>query len=163
MKNTIALLLAPLLMTACSHQAPHSPLSVAHGTLESARHEVLRLNREIFAAMIRENDPALFLAHSQEDFLVIAPGGIIENREEAAAGARNFDAIAVSMSDEQVRIVGGTAVVIGRLEIDGEVRPLGRPGPARFMTVFVQQSSEWKLLARSVTPCARLAIERGRC
>lgn len=130
---------------------------------EAARENLLRLNREIWEPLILKNDPTLFLKHSHDDFLVIAPGGILENREQAAAGARSFSAAGVSISDERVQIVGTTAVVIGRLEIDGEVRPVGRPGPMKFMAVFVQQDAEWKLLARSLTPCHRLAIENGRC
>lgn len=163
MKITLVIFLASIFMSACSHQVPRPPSSGIDGILESARHDVVHLNRQIFESMILQNDPALFLANSHEAFLVIAPGGIIENREAAAAGARNFNATAISLSGEQVRIVGGTAVVIGRLEIDGGVSPVGRPGPLRFMTVFVQHGSEWKLLARSLTPCAALAIERGRC
>lgn len=160
MKKTIAAAAGMTVLMSCSHRPalPNTP-----GALESTRQELLRLNREIVEPMILDNNAGTFLAHAHEDFLVIAPGGVIENREQAADGARNFDATAVSLSDEQLRVVGDTAVLIGRLSIDGKVGPRGRPGPMRFMAVFVRQSGEWKLLARSLTPCAPLAVERGRC
>lgn len=113
--------------------------------------------------MILNNDPSSLLKHAHDGFLVIAPGGVVENLEKAAAGASSFSATGLSISDEQVTVVGNTAVVIGKLEVDGEMRPVGKLPPVKFMTVFVQQGAEWKLLARSLTPCFPLAIERGLC
>ena len=150
-----------VLLVGCSTTPSTQPTSAERA--DAVKKNLLRLNREIWEPLILKNDPTLFLKHSHEHFLVIAPGGIVEDREEAAAGARAFSATGVSISDEQVHIIGTTAVVIGKLDIDGEVRPLGRPGPMKFMAVFAQHNSEWKLLARPLTPCHRLAIERGRC
>ena len=164
MKGALAALLTTVLLVGCS-TIPSAHLTSAEPP-ELTKETLLRLNREIWEPLILKNDPTLFLKHSHEDFLVIAPGGILENREQAAAGARVFSATDVSISDEQVQIVGTTAVVIGKLEIDGEVLPVGRPGPhgpMKFMAVFARQNSEWKLLARSLTPCHRMAIENGRC
>lgn len=164
MKKTLLFTLATLLLVGCSTNPSVEQVStldsLAHDSTERA---LLKINREIIESMILRNDPSVLLRHAHDDFLVIAPGGVVENLEKAVAGATSFSATNVSISDEQVTVVGKTAIVIGRIEADGEMRPVGQLPPLKFMAVFVQQGSEWKLLARSLTPCFPLAIERGLC
>ncbi len=126
--------------------------------------EALRkLNRQILEGLILRQDASTFLAHAHENFVVVAPGGRVEDKAQSAAGASSFDATGVTISGEQATVVDDTAVLVGKLEIDGVMRPVGKLGPMKFMAVFVRQDGEWKLLSRALTPCFEMAIERGFC
>lgn len=126
--------------------------------------DLLELNREILRRMIEERDPALLRDVALDPFLVVAPGGRVENLSQAVAGVESFSADAtIEISDERVVRHGETAVVIGKLVIDGEMRPVGRLPPMKFATVFVRAGDRWRLLARSLTPCFEIAIQHGFC
>ena len=125
--------------------------------------EVIDLNRRLLHRQIVERDAQLFQTVALDQFLVVAPGGVVENKEQAAAGVRNFDAVGISVTDERVEFEGNTAVLVGRLEIEGEMRPVGALPPMKFMSVFVDGPEGWRLLARALTPCFAMAIERGYC
>jgi hypothetical protein len=115
------------------------------------------------ASEIIERDPDLFRDISLDQFLVVAPGGRIETKDEAIRGVTGWEAESIEVRDEQVIFHGNTAVLVGRLKIDGVMRPVGTLPPMKFMAVFVDSSDGWKLLARSLTPCFPIAIERGFC
>lgn len=164
MKKPLPTFLTALLFVACStNPSPQQAPTSEPSTPESTTRELLEINREILEPMILENDPSGLLKHAHEKFLVIAPGGVVEDRDKAAAGAQSFSATDVSISDEQVTLVGDTAVLVGKLEIDGEMRPVGELPPMKFMAAFVHVDGEWKLLARALTPCFPMAIEHGLC
>lgn len=130
---------------------------------DSKASEIIDLNRRIMHQQIIERDPALFDETSLDGFLVVAPGGRVENKTEAMGGVNAWDASSIDVRDEQVIFHGNTAVLIGRLQIDGVMRPVGTLPPLKFMAVFVETGGQWKLLARSLTPCFQLAIEHGFC
>lgn len=141
-------------------------IGVWSGNLQAHENEsdaLLKLNRQILEDLILRQDASTFLAHAHDDFVVVAPGGRIENRTQSAAGAKSFEAAGVTISDEQVTVVDDTAVLVGKLEIDGVMKPAGKLGPMKFMAVFVRQDGEWKLLSRALTPCFKMAIDRGFC
>lgn len=124
---------------------------------------LLKINRQILEDMLLRQDPAALLRYAHPDFRVVAPGGRVETREQAAAGAKSVVATGLEISSEQATIVDDTGIVIGRLDIDGEMQPVGKLGPMKFMAVFVRQDGEWKVLSRALTPCLKVAIERGVC
>lgn len=130
---------------------------------QSDKHALKQLNRELFESVILRRDTTQWSAVALEELLVIPPGGVLENRAQAFAGVRAFDVRALAVVTDSVAIHDDTAVLVGRLTLDGEVRPVGRVGPLRFMTVFVRTDDGWKLLARSLTPCSERAVEAGRC
>lgn len=126
--------------------------------------DLLELNRAILRRMIEERDPELLRDVALDEFLVVAPGGRVENLSQAAAGVESFSADAtIEITGERVVRHGETAVVIGRLVIDGEMQPVGRLPPMKFATVFVRVGDRWRLLARSLTPCFEIAIQHGFC
>jgi len=94
---------------------------------------------------------------------VIAPGGRVETISQAVAGVDSLDVQGVEISQEQVIIYGDTAVLVGKLDIDGTMQPLGKLPPMKFMATYVRTSDGWRMLARSMTPCAPIAVERGVC
>ena len=130
---------------------------------DSRAAEIIELNRRIMHQQIIERDAALFDESSLEQFHVVAPGGRIEDKTQAMGGVNAWDAEAIEVRDEQVIFHDDTAVLMGRLQIDGVMRPVGELPPMKFMAVFVKADGEWKLLARSLTPCFEMAIQRGFC
>lgn len=139
--------------------APWSPASAQ----DSIASKIIELNRRIMHEQIIERDPDLFREMSLDQFLVVAPGGRIETRAEAIRGVTAWEAESIEVRDEQVIFHGNTAVLVGRLRIDGVMRPVGTLPPMKFMAVFVDSGDGWKMLARSLTPCFPIAIERGFC
>lgn len=129
----------------------------------SSRDELLRLHRSMLQAMIMHHDVAEFERVALDQLLLIPPGGILESKAEAVAGVRAFAVEEVSIEDEVVIQHGATAVVVAKMTLHGEVRPVGRLGPMRTMSVFVRDEAEWRLLARSLTPCLPVAIQAARC
>lgn len=125
--------------------------------------EIIELNRRITHQQIIERDPGLFEEMSLDQFLVVAPGGRIENKIEAVGGVNAWEAESVEIRDERVIFHEGTAVLVGRLQVNGVMRPVGALPPMKFMAVFVETGDGWRLLARSLTPCFEMAIERGFC
>ncbi|MEX2376182.1 MAG: nuclear transport factor 2 family protein [Dehalococcoidia bacterium] len=138
-------------------------LPAAADAQDARASEVIELNRRIMHAQIIERDADLFQEVSLEHFLVVAPGGRIENKAEAMGGVNAWDAESIEIRDEQVIFYDNTAVLVGRLQIDGEMRPVGTLPPMKFMAVFVESGDRWRLLSRSLTPCFEMAIEYGFC
>lgn len=130
---------------------------------QEATATLVELNRTLLQQMIVERDATMFQDLALDSFVVVAPGGRIEDRDQAAAGVRAFDATAIAVSDERVVFSDDAAVVVGKLVIDGTMQPLGAVPPMKFMAVFVERDGRWRLLARSLTPCHPVAIERGVC
>jgi hypothetical protein len=125
--------------------------------------ELLRLHRGMLRSTIIDQDGRALERLALDNLLVIPPGGILETKAEALAGILAFDVDDVSIEDEVVIDHGNTAVVIATLTLHGEVRPVGRIGPMRILSVFVGHDGEWRLLARSLTPCLPVAVAAGRC
>ncbi len=112
---------------------------------------------------IVDRDSVLFSDLAVDEFRVLAPGGLIEGKGQAIAGLAAWDATAVELTDTEVVFHGPVALVMGRLDIDGEMRPVGRWGPLKYMSTWVHESGGWKLVSRSLTPCLARLVEMGRC
>jgi hypothetical protein len=127
------------------------------------RETLLLLNAELAHSQIVDRDPTFISKVALENFRVLAPGGLIENKEQAIAGLAAWDATDVTLSDTDVLFHGDVAIVMGRMDIDGIMRPVGRWGPLKYMSTWVKEDGEWRLLSRSLTPCLDKLIELGRC
>lgn len=125
--------------------------------------EIMELNRRILQEQIVARDATLFQEVALEQFRVVAPGGRIEDKAQATRGVNAWNARSVEVRDEEVLFHEGTAILLGRLQIDGEMNPVGTLPPMKFMAVFVETDEGWRLLARSLTPCFEMAIQNGFC
>lgn len=128
--------------------------------------ELLELHREFVTSQMVEQDPSFLLDHSHPSYRVVAPGGVLEDRDEIIAGLRAFTRIdSVSVSRERVVLVDQVAVVFARLEVHGEIMgPAAGFGPLTTSTVFLRDvDGEWVVISRSTTPCHPMAVEAGRC
>ena len=125
--------------------------------------ELLELNASLFRAQIVQRDAGLLREVALPQFRVIAPGGLIENKDQAMAGVSAWDVESIELSGEEVIREGNVAVVLGRLDINGTMAPVGRFGPLKYMGVFVRDDGAWRFLSRSLTPCLDMLIQMGRC
>jgi hypothetical protein len=145
-------------------------LALATPALEQADTErtLLDLNRQLFETLILERDPSFLRSMSDESYVVIAPGGVIESREQVIAGLKAFTTVdSISIENERVVQSGATAIVLNRLVIHG---PLQGPiseidlGPSSVMTVFNQGSDgRWSVVSRALSACHPAAMQRGLC
>jgi hypothetical protein len=138
-------------------------VAMAETAQDDRAREVIELNSRIMHQQILARDPSLFEVVALDQFLVVAPGGRIEDKAMAAAGVSAWDAAGIEVSEEQVIFEGDTAVLVGRIQIDGVMQPVGQLPPMKFMAVFIEKPDGWRLLSRSLTPCFPIAIERGLC
>ncbi len=138
-------------------------LPCALAAQDPAAAEVIELNRRLLEQQILERSADLFQEVALEQFLVVAPGGRIENKDEASRGVNAWSADSIEVRDEQVILHDDTAVLVGRLRIHGEMRPVGALPPMKFMAVFVREEDRWRVLSRSLTPCFEIAVQNGFC
>ena len=127
---------------------------------------LLRLHRQFVMSQMMDRDPTFLLANSLPSYTVVAPGGVVESREQVIRGFAAFSALdSVTVSREQVILSGEVALVLARQEVHGEIRgPAAGFGPVTTSTVFVRNADGgWSAVSRSVTPCHARAIEAGRC
>lgn len=133
---------------------------------QSADDTLLELNRGLFETQILDQDPSLLLSLSDESYVVIAPGGVIESRDQVVRGLRAFVAVdSITIENERVVRQGATAIVLNRLVVHGELRgPMGQLGPVSAMTVFhLGEDGEWQVVSRALTRCDPRAVDRGIC
>lgn len=130
---------------------------------EADRKELLRLNEELAFSMIVDRDSAFIKEIALDEFRVLAPGGLFENKSQVIAGLSGWNATDVELMGTEIVFYGDIALVMGRMDIDGEMRPVGRWGPLKYMSTWVKEGQEWRLLSRSLTPCKEILIQMGRC
>lgn len=156
------LLVAVLGVCACSTSAARRSIDQEQDRAAD-RAELLELNERLAQSQIVDRDPAFIQAVAADQFRVLAPGGLIENKEQAIAGISAWNATSVTLTGTDVIFYGSVAVVMGRMDIDGEMKPVGRWGPLKYMSTWVREGNEWKVLSRSLTPCLDKLLELGRC
>ena len=137
-------------------------LLAAQAPPDSAEREVLALHREINEAMFR-GDPEPLARAALDNLAVVPPGGYPESREQVIRGAQNFRTDSVAYGEQEVRVLGNTAVVTAKLVVYGELQGVDPATgqrrtrdltgePSRQMSVFVREQGRWRLLAQSSTP-----------
>lgn len=124
---------------------------------------LLKLNERLARSQIVERDPTFLEEVALEDLRVLAPGGLIEGKQQVIAGLSGWNAIDVTLSKTEVVFFQDTAIVSGRMDIDGTMHPVGRWGPLKYMSTWVKVNGRWLLLSRSLTPCLDKLLEMGRC
>lgn len=158
--------LLPSLVIVWSFVAGCAPTAATSGPAlgtEADRTELLRLNEELVQSQIVDRDSAFFSDLAVDEFRVLAPGGMIEGKAQAIAGLAAWDATSVELTGTEVVFHGPVALVMGRMDIDGTMRPVGRWGPLKYMSTWVREDGTWRLVSRSLTPCLDRLVEMGRC
>lgn len=140
-----------------------SPDDGAGNVRKADREKLLELNAELAQSQIVDRDPTFISKVALENFRVLAPGGLFENKEQVIAGLSAWDATDVTLTGTEVLFHGDVAIVMGRMDIDGVMRPVGRWGPLKYMSTWVREDGNWRLLSRALTPCIEKLIELNRC
>ena len=79
------------------------------------------------------------------------------------AGLGGWNVVDIKLTNTEVVFHKSIATVLGRMDIDGEMNPVGRWGPLKYMSTWVRDGDDWKLVSRSLTPCLDMLIKMGRC
>ena len=157
-----AILVLTAVVSACTPPAQFPASSASPGT-DADRAELLALNDRLVKSQLIDRDSTFFSRVAVDEFRVLAPGGLIEDRDQAIAGLTAWDVKSVELTGTDVVFHGPVATVMGRLDIDGVMRPVGRWGPLKYMSTWIRDGGEWRLLSRSLTPCLTPLVEMGRC
>lgn len=135
--------------------------NAGRGRDDAAR--LLRLDSVVLRTQIVDRESSEFARVALADFRVLAPGGMLENRTRAIAGVTAWNARAIRLSDREAVLHGDVALVTGRLDVDGEMQPVGRWGPIKYTSTWVREGGDWRLFSRSLTPCLDRLVAMGRC
>ncbi len=160
--------LATLPLAACdSSDVPSAP-SAAPPPVDQSNQEarLLELSQEITESLILDQDGSLLLAVSDESYVEIAPGGVVESREQLLGDLWAFATVdSISISNERVVLRESTAVVLNRLVIYGPIQgPIGEIGPMTMKTTFGKNNNgDWRVLARAYSVCAPEAVSFNLC
>ena len=130
---------------------------------DADREALLALNESLVRTQLIDRDASVFSELALDEFRVLAPGGLIENKAQAEAGVTAWDVVDVELSETEIVFHGDVATMMGRMDIDGVMNPVGRWGPLKYMSTWVKEDGDWRLLSRSLTPCLEKLIELGRC
>jgi quercetin dioxygenase-like cupin family protein/ketosteroid isomerase-like protein len=119
------------------------------GPVEAA---LIQMQR-VMADAIVKGDMATFNRIVAPDWILTAPNGMVQTREEAMAdlrsGALKFESMVPS--DLKVRVYGDTAVVTGRTTDKVSYKGTDLSGDYRFTDVFVNRDGRWQLVSTQVT------------
>ncbi len=154
---------AVLLVASAAHADEHAHPVEERGDRGADRARLLQLDEQLVRTQIIERDATLFDDIAVDGFRVLAPGGMIESKQQAIAGVTAWDASDVQLSGTDIVFHGDVAIMTGRMDIDGTMQPVGRWGPLKYMSTWIKQDGEWRLASRSLTPCLDKLIEIGRC
>jgi hypothetical protein len=134
------------------------------GTAPVPDHEALiRLNRQLLESVFLDQDTSLLASVALPNLVVVPPGGIVENKDQVLAGIRNVAMDSVRIDDITIADHSGAAVIVARVTRLGHALDAGVGARSRIMNVFVHDGAQWRLLARSITPCLERAVAAGRC
>jgi hypothetical protein len=156
------ILALPLLLT-----LPAPAWGQVEGVPPGQEEEVLVvLDQRLFETLILDQDPELLLSVSDSSYVEVAPGGVIETREEIIRDLWGFTTVdSITVEPEGFIPQGATAVVLSRLAIHGPVQgPIGEIGPIRVMTVFTRVDGRgWQVVSRAYSTCDPEAVALGLC
>lgn len=159
MQNPVAMLLVAcsVILSGCAATDPDTRPTV------DDRRLLLELNDRLARSQIVDRDSTFLSETALDELRVLAPGGLIEGKQQVIAGLSGWDAVDVTLSGTEITFFENIAIVTGRMDIDGTMHPVGRWGPLKYMSTWVKNDGHWRLLSRSLTPCLEKLIEMGRC
>jgi len=127
---------------------------------------LLEINERISTSLMLEQDGSYLLSISDESFFVVAPGGVVETRDQLIEDLWSFSTVeAIEVQNARVIPAGSTAVVLNRLVIHGPIQgPIGEIGPITVMTVFDRsRENRWMVVSRAYSTCDPQAVDFGLC
>ena len=138
-------------------------IALAAQPRQTDRDALIQLHKELIETTFLRGESSLLAATALPNLIVVPPGGVVERRDQVISGLPNVGAESVHIDDVVVADHGATAVVVARVMVKRTAGRGAGSGRSRMMNVFVKDQGQWRLLARSITPCIERAIEAGRC
>ena len=145
----LILALAPLLLCADERQL------ATNADEQDVEQYLVDLNAKLFERYILHHDTERYGQVALDDYIFVASIGVIETREEVLTTADNLDITSLTITHNEFRHHGDTAVLVGKLDMEGSILGHTVNGQRRFMSVFVQLDGSWRLMARSLSPVVR--------
>ena len=128
----------------------HSQVSARELSGE-ARQLAERTTEQLEAYAVRgDGDSIRRIAHPQ--FMTVFAPGLLESLDMVSRTASNVKVTRFDQKTLDVRIVGDTAVVVTRAEVEGVVGTRPHPSPILMTHTFVREGGKWLLLQRTMTP-----------
>lgn len=114
--------------------------------------ELIALNKNIYLEYVLNHNTKPFAQAAKDDFVLITGIGTLETKQQVINGVENLKITSLEVISDDVLLFKTTAVVIGKLVMEGTV--MGQPIPKniRFSSVFVKENGKWKLQSRTMTP-----------
>jgi hypothetical protein len=122
---------------------------------------LIQLNREMMEEYILHHNTGPNSVIMLDDFLFVASIGKIETKEDVIATVGNLDIQSVKIIHNEFRHHGPTAVLVGTLHLQGSISNNEINAQIRFMSVFIHQHDQWRLMARSFSPIVHPSVLYG--
>ena len=164
MKNISILTLSIILITLsistslAQGTTTNPDLSASEKTLEEY---LTGLYAELMEAYILHHNTDLYAKHATEDYLLVVEIGLIEDRELVLTTVENLDFRSVIIENEEFLKIGDTVVLIGNKEMKGSIMGYTIDATMRYMSVFVQEEGQWKMLSGSFSPVVHPSVLYG--
>ena len=147
MKQSLSLLLLLVATTTVYSQAT----SKRHPAV-SAEEELLKVNQEYDAALVKGDAAALGRIYGDE-FTYTSTGGEVLNKAQQIELIRSGALKIESGSSEgvEVRLYGNTALVLGYFKAKGQFKGQPFGSTERYTSVWVKRGERWRLVAEQGT------------
>lgn len=117
-------------------------------------HAVMQLDSQLNEAGKR-HDTALFERTATDDYISVNPAGVVANKAQAIASAKNFKFESLHIDDVKVRVYGDSAVLTARATLKAQFGDQDISGQYRYLRVYVKRNGQWQLASFQVTRIAQ--------
>jgi len=122
---------------------------------------LVRLHTEMMEEYVLHHNTELYAETTMDDYLLVVEIGLIETRDEVLTTVGNLDMKTVNLTNEEFLHYGDTAVLIGKMELDGSILGHTVAGKVRYMSVFIKHHGQWKMLSGSFSPVVNPGVLYG--
>ncbi len=114
---------------------------------------LLYMDRDLLDAGMH-NDTKFFEQVAVDDYITINPQGMVVNKSQGIANAKNFKFESIATDDVGVSVHGDTGLVTGRVTVKGQLSGQNISGQYRYMRVYAKDQGRWRPISFQLTPIA---------
>lgn len=123
--------------------------------------QLVRLNKKMMEQYILHHNTELNEEIMLDDYIFVASIGKIESKEDVINTVGNLNIQSASIAHNEFRHHAPTAVLVGTLNMEGSIDNQRMNAQIRYLSVFIFQNDEWRLMARSFSPIVHPSILYG--
>lgn len=126
---------------------------MANPSTDATKKQIQALEDRRCQAMIDKDMKTLETLYADE-LVYTHSSATVDNKQSYLAGIKSgkFDYKSIKRPDPDIRIVGDTAVVTGRVEISVRADGVDRQLSSRYIIVWVKRGGNWQAVAWQSTP-----------